>query len=822
MESVVANITHITVVNNYYCTTANGYTPLPVGGGNSFGVRDAASPNPTQDSSSGGGDGGGGGKDSKGVDIHQIDLFSGVPALFALIVGFLQFLPDPGRGQRASILRFLRWLKTEVDMAFGISLYTCETKCHTTTFRVSPVSIEERAKSDIGENDAPMCSGKELLRIDDIIKIIQNGSGQTLIELARAARYPRMAEFEKAVRVISFVPSSGRRIIAWQWIHVGVLYFFSVLLGRFFSWVGGWASVLYHSIAPPPLHVTHRVGDTYVSKEQSEVDKAFKMSVLAQNKLMHAQLPWVQFGLYALCADLVGKRLTFRLRDRDEDNGWASTANSNEGAGTDETSDCPRRERRLLSTLYTDPCSVTQCMYAIGIQSIRIVMLAKHIGSAPLHAINGVWGSIRIIQGEGYTVFQHDRFVNNYLALFGPVSLNRSIQRTMTEASDIYGGRQVPRILLPSSDNLSLHSPMSSTVAMYNIKYNTLMSLLSSPLGDTITAEHDYTGILNLSFVDLSRRLDGKSQSDGCGEVFDVQISMDVYDKLCTSQDRMMLKIEAVLNQYMSWDIHWGISPCTLRLLYLVQHEIPYTSSYQEKHNANKAKTAILSMTGYRNKYNLWQNKVNRAIAKREAGTCKWNWLADKLFTPEAVTPKAYYVDNPEWCLCTTQCNGICTLLANNFDLFIPEGYFLTIPYLLASEARERTLVCTRDVKHVAKAIQRRPIGDSFSETDLSENVDPAVRLYMGRALGSGTMISNFYYARAMDRSHRPLVLAANNIFDLNLVPLNPYNDMTDLLDPMDPIIFLESAPSTFDDTYADSLEQDTSLKILRRHFYVS
>ncbi|KAJ1964018.1 hypothetical protein GGI12_001690 [Dipsacomyces acuminosporus] len=796
MESVVRNITYVTVVNNYYCndSSATGSKPL---GTSRLHRRGAKGPD-----------------DSNGsVSINQIDLFSGVPALLALIVGFLQFLPDPGRGQRSRILHFLRWLRSEVDTSFGIMLSTCESKCHTTTFRVSPTSIEERAKTDIGENDAPMCNGRAMLRTDDIVKIIQNGSGQTLIELARIARYPKMAEFEKAITILSLVPSSGRRIIAWQWIHVGVLYLFTVVIPWFFAWIYRWAIRLFYAAAPPPLHVTHRVGDVYIPRKEPPSDSTYKITVLAQNKLAHAQLPWVQFGLYATCADLAGKRLTFRLRDRDEDNGWASIRNSNEGAGMDETSDHPRRERRLLSSLYTDPCSVAQCMYAISIQSIRIAMLVNHVGSAPLHAINGVWGSLRVIQGEGYTVFEHDRFVNNYMALYGHVTVNRPILRTATEASDIYGGHVVPRVLLPTSrkgSNPQRSHHLSGRVLQYNTKYNALRRMLNSPLGDIVVAENEHTGILNLSFVDLSRRLDGTSHLDGSGEVFDVQISTDVYEKLCSSQDRMMLKIEAVLNQYMSWDIHWGVSPFTLRLLYLIQHEIPYTTNNQEKHLTNKAKTAILSTSGYRNKYNLWQNKLNRAITKREAGTSKWQWLAEKLFTPEAVTPKSYYVDNPEWCLCDSQCNATCTLLANNFDLFIPEGYFLTIPYFLASEARERTLLCTRDVKYVEKVIQRQPMGDSFSGINLPDNNGPQISKFMRKPFHHGSAVTNYYYALAMDCSRRPLVLAGVHVFDLNLYPVNPYNDMTDLLDP------------TFDDVYSDILEQDTSLKILRRHFAVS
>ncbi|KAJ1935290.1 hypothetical protein EC988_008530, partial [Linderina pennispora] len=228
METVIHNITYVTI-NNYIVNGTASDTPT----GALYKRKGSQS-----DSNS-------------GIDINQIDLFSGVPALLALIVGFLQFLPDPTRGYRTILLKYIRWLRQQSEQEFGIALRACEKNCHTTSFRVSQSSIEERAKADVDEEDAPMCHSQQLLRIDDLVKIIQNGNAETFVCLARITRYVHMQELRKAVRIVSYIPKSGRRIVAWQWIHVAVKYlFFAMFYGAVAQFFARLFTLVRHWIQP--------------------------------------------------------------------------------------------------------------------------------------------------------------------------------------------------------------------------------------------------------------------------------------------------------------------------------------------------------------------------------------------------------------------------------------------------------------------------------------------------------------------------------------------------------------------------------------------
>ncbi|KAJ1953460.1 hypothetical protein EC988_002983, partial [Linderina pennispora] len=654
--------------------------------------------------------------DSDGIGIREIDLFSGVPALFALIVAFLQFLPGPTQGYRKTLVRYLRWLRHQNEHEFGITLHACENRCHTKSFRVSQSSIEERAKVDVDEEDYPVCDGHQTLNADDLIKIIQNGSAEGVLSLARATKYVHMDELEKAVRLISYIPKSGRRIVAWQWIHVGVNYFFFAMfygsIARLFS------TLLYFAKLLALLAVGRRLDN-----RESEDPRLYRMSTLAQHKLACSQLPWVQFGTYSLLSELASKRITFRLKDRDEEIGrTGGTAHEIDTLGLGENIEGPVRERRLLTMMFTDHCSAAQCMSAIGIQSIRIALFSNYIGPIPLHLVCGLWGSLKITHGDGYMVFQHDKLANNFMALYGQLLRTTSIVHTANATSEIYGNSsRATSVAAPLWRRSLTRKPkpprtIAPQAILYEERYHGLFSILNSPLGEAITSENEFVSVLNLSLVNLNRGPDGKSYFVNDCRICNVPISAEVYSKICRCQDRMIWIIDTVLNHYQSWDIHWGVCPWVLRLLYMVQREIPPTNDNKERHHTNQGRTAALCISGFQHKYHLWLGKVRRAIARRESGTATWAWLAEKLFTPEAVTPRALYVSNPEWCTCASHCDATCTLLANTFDLFIPEGYYLTIPYLLASETRPRTLLCTRDIRFVSEALEHHRLGDASSE----------------------------------------------------------------------------------------------------------
>ncbi|KAJ1942397.1 hypothetical protein FBU59_003210, partial [Linderina macrospora] len=693
METVIHNITYVTINNYIVNGTALDTHP-------SILVKRKGS---QSDNNNG------------GIDINQIDLFSGVPALLALIVGFLQFLPDPTRGYRTTLLQYIRWLRRQTEQEFGITLRACEKNCHTTSFRVSQSSIEERAKADVDEEDPPICHGQQLLRIDDLVKIIQNGNADAFMCLARVTRYVHLKELEKAARVISYIPKSGRRIVAWQWIHVAVKYSFFVL---FYGAVAQFFSRLF-SRTKRTMQVLLR---TNPDKQNPDIPDLYKMSILSQHKLVCNQLPWVQFGVYSLLSELADKRITFRLKDRDEEIGRTGGTANDESLDLKESTEDPIRERRLLTMLFTDHCSAAQCMAAIGIQAIRVALLRKYVGSMPLHLVCGLWGSLRITQGDGYMVFQHDKLANNFMALYGLLTKTTSIRHTATETSDIYGGISRSATVTGSSWKKSrarkppAPRPVNHRAVYYEQRYRNLLRMLNSPLGEAVSSEFEFVSVLNLSLVNLNRGLDGKSRFEPNCEIFGVPMPQSTFDKICRSQDRMIWIIDTILNHYQTWTIHWSISSWTLRLLYIIQREIPHTTENKERHHTNQGRTAALCISGFQHKYHLWLGKVRRAIARRESGTATWSWLAEKLFTSEAVTPRALYVSNPEWCTCVSQCDGTCTLLANTFDLFIPEGYYLTIPYLLASETRTRTLLCTRDIKYVSEALEHHRLGDAASE----------------------------------------------------------------------------------------------------------
>ncbi|KAJ2375911.1 hypothetical protein H4S02_008077, partial [Coemansia sp. RSA 2611] len=168
-----------------------------------------------------GADGGGENNDdsSNKVAVNQIDLLGGTTGLVALTAALIQILPSPIHLCQRRLQRFLDWLKSSIEDDFCVSLYTCTNKCHTQTYEPNSEAMRRRILTSIGEADSVGCIGSEHLSVDELVTIIQSGdNAQTLLELARLARYPEMGKLRRVVRTVYYSPTNGRSVIVVQWV----------------------------------------------------------------------------------------------------------------------------------------------------------------------------------------------------------------------------------------------------------------------------------------------------------------------------------------------------------------------------------------------------------------------------------------------------------------------------------------------------------------------------------------------------------------------------------------------------------------------------
>ncbi|KAJ2157478.1 hypothetical protein GGF46_004484 [Coemansia sp. RSA 552] len=168
---------------------------------------------------------GSGGSGGHEVQVNQIDLFSGTPALIAVIAAFIQILPLPVYVFKPSLARFLDWLQLSIEQDFGITLRTCHGQCLGCKYQSTPYRIKEWVSVSAGVKKPIDCTSPDTLSAAELAQIIQaNGNGDMFLRLARLTRYPQMHELTIGVRAIQYSPHAGHRFVAFQWLGLFLSY----------------------------------------------------------------------------------------------------------------------------------------------------------------------------------------------------------------------------------------------------------------------------------------------------------------------------------------------------------------------------------------------------------------------------------------------------------------------------------------------------------------------------------------------------------------------------------------------------------------------
>ncbi|KAJ2759423.1 hypothetical protein H4S06_002236, partial [Coemansia sp. BCRC 34490] len=251
------------------------------------------------------------------TDIRQVDLMSGIPTVLVALVAFLQILPSPIKVACSRLEGFLDWLQENIESDFAVKLCACENKCQTQLYEPNKESVEKRIRTNVGAAGVIGCIGKNILTVEDLVKIIQSdNSGSALVRLARVVRYPSLASFSRSVQVLEFCPTYGRRVIIWQWLVVITKYPVFWLLKGGLPTAVYWCCVVirnlyrrtFNGLSPfDPAHNKRRVGDYCIAE-------------LARHRILSQHIPWVRFAIYYMAMELAGKQLSLRSRDLDNAN----------------------------------------------------------------------------------------------------------------------------------------------------------------------------------------------------------------------------------------------------------------------------------------------------------------------------------------------------------------------------------------------------------------------------------------------------------------------------------------------------------------------
>ncbi|KAJ2906239.1 hypothetical protein GGI21_004066, partial [Coemansia aciculifera] len=261
-----------------------------------------------------GDDGSSSGSDSK-VSVNQIDLLGGTTGLVALTAALIQILPSPIQLCERRLQHFLDWLKGSIENDFCATLYTCTNKCHTQTYEPNSESMRRRILTSIGEVDSVGCTGSEQLTVEELVQIIQtDNNAQTLLELAKLARYPEMAKLRSAIRTVYYSPTNGRSVIVVQWtgfLIYGLVYWL-VSTGIPPAWRGFWRVV---------FNIMRRMrGRLPVRRRDARTGAGlnYQMADLARHRIVFQHVPWVRYAMYYMLMAITKRQLCVRGWSIDE------------------------------------------------------------------------------------------------------------------------------------------------------------------------------------------------------------------------------------------------------------------------------------------------------------------------------------------------------------------------------------------------------------------------------------------------------------------------------------------------------------------------
>ncbi|KAJ1949497.1 hypothetical protein EC988_004748, partial [Linderina pennispora] len=436
-------------------TAAAGLSPAAVVGAAAVGAAVAA-----LSTGSDVGSDGASSKDAKsGPDITQMDLLSGVPTVIAFIFTIAQATTTPLDMARPALDRFLRWLEDSIKQDFDVFLYSCTKECHTCRYELTKEALLKRLKKNTGVKGMPGCVGTDLVTVEDIMGIIQNGSGDTLLELAHIGGYTDMDGLRGAVRFNKYVPKRLQVIVLWQWIHVLTrLFIFDLLpaIGRYIWSTMRWFGRLIRSTERKSK------GKKITPRNDSPRVIDYEMLTLAKHRIRVQHQPWVRFGTYYLLAELSKKPVSFRSWGKD-----------------DRTSSqrCTQHpalfERRLVSLITTDECSAARMLYVVSLLSIRTMLLCGGIAFVPAYLIIGA-------------------FTRLSTHLSGPM-----LEVNNSAIDDVFH-------TMYQLETRSKESEERQAQGRVQAAYSSVLKKLQSELGDKLQRSSETIVLLNLALADIS------------------------------------------------------------------------------------------------------------------------------------------------------------------------------------------------------------------------------------------------------------------------------------------------------------------------------
>ncbi|KAJ2705205.1 hypothetical protein FB645_002603 [Coemansia sp. IMI 203386] len=368
------------------------------------------------------------------VQISGMDLLSGIPTILILVAGIIQIWPSPSQIYQKHIEYFMTWLKTNIERDFCMSIYFCEQKCMTHLYDSNLAMLEKRIRMNIGEVKDIGCLGSGTIFTKELVDIVQrNNNGAVLVELAKAVRYPKIKKLTRAIRVLGYSPSFGKRVIFFQWMAVIVSYLFSWLFVNGFPGILASLFTTVHNI----LRRTFGFGPMEPSSPHI-LNTEEQMAELARYRVISEHIPWVRYGIYYLVANLAGKQLSTRTWKIDEAEAKRKDKDSivfEDGRVKAEFNEHASvfdhvmiNERRLIMKMTSDECSAARVFYSIALHSLQAVLLCSAFGYPPPHKLVGSFRRVKLDLNRTFIIFKNARLDSVLEDLYG-WTLDRSAKK---------------------------------------------------------------------------------------------------------------------------------------------------------------------------------------------------------------------------------------------------------------------------------------------------------------------------------------------------------------------------------------------------------
>ncbi|KAJ2157263.1 hypothetical protein GGF46_004631 [Coemansia sp. RSA 552] len=628
------------------------------------------------------------GDDDEGIQIKEMDLLSGVPALVFALAAFIQILPLPVEVYSPPLGRFLGWLRNSIEEDFAHTLLACSERCVGQNYQPNPYWVDQWLKASLSDMDPIECGQGSPLCVDDLVAVAQEkGSSDLFLRLARLACYPHMRELTVGVRAIQYSPSTGRRFVAFQWFGLFLSYiyhtvFYNGLVDKIRA-VRRVFSTLYRRIFLS-LRPAQRYGAVCASH-------GYRISDLARHRIIHEHLHWVRYGIYNMLTEKAGKHICVKPQI-----GLRGAAfYVDHMYMTPKHTMHPGLKGALLArAIAIDKCSAAKVLYSIAFHSVRVMLLCSEMGYAPPYIIassyNSAYNTAHREQSSLVLRFDYTPLSQTYSALY--------------------------------------YSDKPHDIGLFNADYGILLKALQSPLGDMIVARYEVTVRLDMKLLDMPESMylhypehigeDGQLDSNGHDWCPDIQvdgISLDRSELLRVFQAQMGLVSRTcpLVWQYDALGLFWGPD---FWLLYTLQKALPVPSAkavpQESKHMRDlyllPLDIMLMRMSNFQ-PYLGVRDGDTLASGKAPKGH-GWARLWSKVSNMVVPYSSDYASSVPAWCICHAHCRGICTLIVNELDMFINRRSYCDVPYMFSSRTEPKgkypQLVClnTKKVLHGANS----------------------------------------------------------------------------------------------------------------------